>query len=297
MLHVLIYAFLLIWVTESRAQETNPPIGGCRSQSDDADCRDAFVFFHKLKTAISGDQRQQVAEMVRYPISVLIDNKSIEIPTAQAFLVHYDEIINPAEHCAIATAQDVDVWSNAHGYTIDRGAIWWERLTSNPEENPRQEIDWSKIPFKLVTVNNINVVAKGCMELNVVQVLSLKDSAKGHGIVIRFPQAYSFFSHFQKALANNERERVAEMMRYPLELRMGGRSDIVRGKDQFLELYDSILGAKTKKTLLSESSDDLEAWWEGIADSKDLLQFSPIANTDDFLITMIADSPAKSAPQ
>jgi hypothetical protein len=103
---------------------------GCRFQDDPADCKDALAFFHKLKAAVSDNQRDAVARMVSYPLMVSIDDKPARIGTRQSFLAHCDEIINPAERCAITVAKDSDVWGNSHGYTIDRGAAWWEKFVA-----------------------------------------------------------------------------------------------------------------------------------------------------------------------
>lgn len=153
--HIFACALLTILATASGAQNTIPPSESCRFQDDPADCQDAFTFFHKLRETVSANQRDSVARMVQYPLTVLIDDKPVRIATPQSFLAHYEEIINPAERCAITAVKDSDVWSNWQGYTIDRGAIWWEKSATKRDERPGQEINWSRIPFKLKTINNI----------------------------------------------------------------------------------------------------------------------------------------------
>jgi len=237
-----------------------------------------------------------VARMVGYPLRVYIDYKPVRITTRQSFLAHYDEIVNPAERCAITTLKDSDVWSNWQGYTIDRGALWWEKSAGKNDEKPGQEIDWTKIPFKVQSFNNVNVMTKACMQLNVVQTLSPKNPGKEKGIVlVDFRPADDFFSRFQKAVASDEREWIADMVQYPVKLRIGGKRVVAGDRARFLELYDSILKAQTRSMIRGEHGSDLTVWWEGIVDEKSVLKFAPVSGTDEFLITELADSPPKPA--
>lgn len=292
----LVCAFLTVLSTPLAAQNTATTSEGCRMGDDPTDCKDAFAFFHMLKAAVSHNQRDIVARMVNYPLMVTIDNKPARIGTRQSFLAHYDEIINPAERCAITVAKDSDVWGNSHGYTIDRGALWWEKFVDKDDEKPGQEIDWAKVPFKLLTFNNINVMTKACMRLNLVQALSPDFPGRPAGIVLKdFRPAEAFFSRFQKAVATDDREAVADMVLYPVKLGVGGKQKIAKEKAHFLQLYDSLFQAQTKATLMGEHGSDLTAWWEGISDPGVLVEFSPVSGTDEFLITHLADSPPKRA--
>lgn len=136
-----------------------------------------------------------------------------------------------------------------------------------------------------------------CMKLKVVQTLSPDNPGKRKGIVVDFRQAEAFFSRFQKAVANDEHERVADMVLYPVKLRVGGKRVVAQDRVRFLQLYDSVLQTRAKTILLSEGSSDLSAWWEGIVDGKRLVRFAPVSETNDFLITKLADSPSTPAHQ
>lgn len=296
------YTFVCVLLTvlpiALAAQDTGPPPPSCRFQDDPADCKDAFTFFHKLKAAVSANQRDLVARMVWYPLEVYIDDKRVRIAGPQALLAHYNEIINPAERCAISTVEDTDVWGNWQGYTIDRGAIWWDKLASKKDEKPGQDIDWTKIPFKIKRFNNLNVMTQACMRLNVVQTLSPDSSGKGKGIVlIDFRPADAFFSRFQKAATSDEREKVADMVLYPVKLRIGGKQVAAKDRVRFLQLYDSAFVARAKLLLLGEHGSDLTAWWEGISDPDRLVRFAPVSGTNEFLIIELADSPPKPATE
>jgi hypothetical protein len=292
--HVFAFALLSVFAIALSAQNPSTLAEGCRFHDDPTDCKDAFAFFHKLKAAVSANQRESVAIMVGYPLRVSIDNKPVRIATPQSFLDHYDEIVNPAERCAITTSQDSDVWGNWQGYTIDRGAVWWEKSAGKDDEEPGQEIDWTRIPFKLHSFNNINVMTEGCTKFNVVQTLLPNSPGNGKGIVIvDFLAAEAFFSRFQKAVTNNEREKVADMALFPVNLRVGGKRLVAKDKVRFLQLYNSAFLARARSLLLDEHGRDLTVWWEGISDTNALVRFAPVSRTKEFLITQLADSPPK----
>jgi len=47
--HILTWALLTVLTGTLGAQETSPPSESCRFQDDPTDCRDSFLFFHKLR--------------------------------------------------------------------------------------------------------------------------------------------------------------------------------------------------------------------------------------------------------
>jgi hypothetical protein len=291
------FALLTVLSTPLAAQNTTAAAGGCRLPNDPVDCKEALTFFHNLRAAVIANRRDVVAKMVDYPITVTIDDKPVPIKTPRSFIAHYDQIINPAERCAITQVKDSDVWGNSHGYTIDRGAIWWEKAAGENEAKSGQDIDWTKIPYRLLTINNINVMTEVCMKLNTIRTLSPGSPGPGKGIVlVNFQPAESFFSRLQQAVANGERGEIADMVLYPLHLRIAGKKVVAKDRVRFLELYDSVFKASTKAILQAERARDLTTWWEGIYDSKSLVRFGPISETRDFLITELADAPPKPAP-
>src|SRR5258707_632871 len=125
------------------------------------------VFYRRDRTTLSrvddfivvSEERLWPRDANRFVVDY-IDDKPVRIAGPQTFLAHYDEIVNPAERCAITTVKDSDVWANSHGYTIDRGALWWEKSASRNDTKPGQEIDWTKIAFKIQSFNNVNVMTQ-----------------------------------------------------------------------------------------------------------------------------------------
>ena len=247
---IVVLALLTVSAITFSGQETSSPPLGCRYEGDAADCKDAFSFFHKLKAAVSANQRDSVALMVRYPVRTEIDDKPVWIATRQSFLAHYDEVVNPAERCAITAAADSDVWGNWQGYTIGSGVVWWEKEASKDDQKPGQEIDWTGIPFKVKTFNNIDVMTEGCTKLNVVQTLlpNNRGDAKGT-VLIDFHPADAFFTRFQKEVGSDDREKVADMVRYPVNLRIGGQQVVATDRARFLQLYDALFQPLTRSLL------------------------------------------------
>jgi hypothetical protein len=217
------------------------------------------------------------------------------IATRQSFLAHYDEIVNPAERCAITAAKDSNIWGNWQGYTIGSGVVWWGKEASKDDQKPGQEIDWTGIPFKVKTFKNIDVMTEGCMKLNVVQTLLPNNTGDAKGtVLIDFHPADAFFTRFQKEVGRDDREKVADMVRYPVNLRIGGQQVVATDRARFLQLYDAVFQPLTRSLLLGEHGSDLTVRWEGISDPSTIVEFAPVFGTNEFRITCLADSPRRS---
>src|SRR5271157_3579990 len=68
------------------------------------DCDQAKAFFAKFQTAVNGDQRQDVAAIVSYPLRSYRNGKATVIKTKADLLARYDSIFDPGTRCAIKAA-------------------------------------------------------------------------------------------------------------------------------------------------------------------------------------------------
>ncbi len=75
------------------------------------DPRQIEIFFAQLQRASLADDRQSIAAMIRYPITVTIGGLRVPFADAAAFLQRYDDIFNPTLRDAIARA------------SVSRGAV------------------------------------------------------------------------------------------------------------------------------------------------------------------------------
>jgi hypothetical protein len=136
--------------------------GNCTVHDPSArpDCPGAVAFFHKLQTAVNAGEKNQLAAMVSYPMHTMQNGKTIQVRTRQQFLSQYPKLFTPAVVCAIKTAKDSDVWGNYQGFMVGGGVIWWDAVIPASVKNPQP--DSGKYPFKIISINNGNVMSPGC---------------------------------------------------------------------------------------------------------------------------------------
>ena len=115
------------------------------------DCPQAVTFFSNFQEGIRHADRAAVSAMIGYPLRVRLDGKTALIRNKRQLLQNYDRVFDAAVRCAILAARTSDVWGNWRGFTVSRGAVWWER-SAVPDS-----------PFKLITVNN-EAYYEGCSD-------------------------------------------------------------------------------------------------------------------------------------
>jgi hypothetical protein len=145
-------------VTPAMAQDT----GNCtvKDPSTRPDCPGAIAFFEKLQAAVKDGDKNQLASMVAYPLRSFQNGKRVQVRTRDRFLKQYLRMLTPAVICAIGAAKTSDVWGNDQGFMVGRGVIWWDQIIPATAKNP--EVDSGKYPFKVVAINNQDVMVPGC---------------------------------------------------------------------------------------------------------------------------------------
>lgn len=123
------------------------------------DCDQAKAFFSKFQKAIEANQKQEVVAMVRYLLHH--NDKATVFKTKSQLLTEYDRVFTSGVRCAIQSATLSDVWGNWRGFTINAGAIWWDRDIPDSAKNV-QTSDLSKYPFGVFRVNHSPVSDKTC---------------------------------------------------------------------------------------------------------------------------------------
>jgi hypothetical protein len=128
------------------------------------DCEQATAFFLKFQNAIKTDQRQDVAGMISYPLRSYRNGKATVIRNKTALLAQYETVFTSGARCAITTAVADDVWGNWRGFTINEGAIWWDRIIPNSvtKNGTVQPSDLGKYPFGVFGVNHSPETDRTC---------------------------------------------------------------------------------------------------------------------------------------
>ena len=83
------------------------------------------------------------------------------VKTKSQLLTEYDRVFTSGVRCAIQSARLSDVWWNWRGFTINAGAIWWDRDIPDSAKIV-QTSDLSKYPFGVFCVNHSLVSDKTC---------------------------------------------------------------------------------------------------------------------------------------
>lgn len=87
------------------------------------------AFLESLRTAARDSDREALAGMVQYPISVHHESGSREYRTSVELLENYPRVFTPAVLAAIGEAQYQTLFINAEGAMIGDGEIWFDGWT------------------------------------------------------------------------------------------------------------------------------------------------------------------------
>lgn len=82
-------------------------------------------FLTTLQEAVRNDDRQSVATLVAYPITVRIDGAPTTLADADAFTAQYPLIMTEGVQSAVEAAEPATLFANWQGVRIGRGEIWF----------------------------------------------------------------------------------------------------------------------------------------------------------------------------
>jgi len=69
--------------------------------------------------------------MIRYPLAVHIDNRTLRIHTPEEFLHNYDRVMNRAVRKAIADPQSFRcLFFSSQGFMIGDGEVWFQKSSA-----------------------------------------------------------------------------------------------------------------------------------------------------------------------
>jgi hypothetical protein len=147
---------LAVYAYAQRAPVPPPtaPQGNC-THHDDAtrpDCPAAIAFLAKFQDALKSNDKSAVASLIHYPLLVVTAGGKRRIARAE-LLANFDHTFNPTLRVAVLSATPDDVWGNANGFMVARGAIWFDAVI--PRNAPTDEKSLAKYPMKLITINPV----------------------------------------------------------------------------------------------------------------------------------------------
>jgi hypothetical protein len=87
--------------------------------------QDVDNFVNKIQGYIVNDNKEQLAEVVNYPIKVYINGKKTNIPNKDSFIKNYDGIFYPKFKQVISNTSTEYLFANFRGIMFgDMGEIW-----------------------------------------------------------------------------------------------------------------------------------------------------------------------------
>lgn len=83
----------------------------------------AIAFVEKLRAAVQADDRQAVAGLMNYPLSVSKDGQEVAIETPEAFLRDYASIISPAVRKALLEGKGEVAYAEALMFSSGEASV------------------------------------------------------------------------------------------------------------------------------------------------------------------------------
>lgn len=76
-------------------------------------------------------------------------------------------------------------------------------------------------------------------------------------------EAVAFFDSFQKAVANDKRDAVVSMVRFPLRVQLEGHSAMIKNKSELLRKYDKVFTGTVRCAIAGAKRAEVWGNWQG----------------------------------
>jgi len=103
------------------------------------------VFFHRLQVDVRDGDKQDLSEIVSYPLKVRGDKSTLTVHSKDEFVRRYHEIITPDVRSVVLCQGFDDLFVNYQGMMIGRGTLWFGDVSSSESE---------KSTLKIITINH-----------------------------------------------------------------------------------------------------------------------------------------------
>ncbi|HKU94952.1 MAG TPA: hypothetical protein VJR58_06730 [Vineibacter sp.] len=95
------------------------------------DHRPYRTFFADLKTAIEAGNRQAIAAMVSYPLTVKIGGRELSLRSASDLLARYDQVVTARVTAAVRKQTYGALFARDTGVMIGDGELWFSGICSD----------------------------------------------------------------------------------------------------------------------------------------------------------------------
>ena len=159
---LILYLVLLVWGCQTQETADTPPEAPAQEEPAEAPAPEApsdapdfsatgleaaevSDFFDALKEAVRRDDREAVAALVAYPVTVQIQGQPTTVENADDFVARYSAIMNERIRGALRAQPFTDLFSNWQGVRVGRGELWFSGVYEEGEE---------AYELKIIAINN-----------------------------------------------------------------------------------------------------------------------------------------------
>ncbi|MFT4270841.1 MAG: hypothetical protein QM578_07515 [Pantoea sp.] len=104
-------------------------------------------FFVSLQKAVAGKDKEKIASLVDYPITVHIDKRKTDVKNPKQFIKLYDRIFDKKLSEAILNQKYADLFAKDTGIMVgDSGELWFSGVCTKN--------DCSKFIIRIIAINN-----------------------------------------------------------------------------------------------------------------------------------------------
>ncbi|WP_041778378.1 hypothetical protein [Beijerinckia indica] len=98
-----------------------------------------------------------------------------------------------------------------------------------------------------------------------------------------------FLTRLQKAIAASDKESIAELIDYPLQIKIGGKAVKIKDKQHFVTDYDEVITQTIKDVVAKQTYATLFVNWQGAAIGDGKIWFSSVGKNKKIRVTAIND--------
>lgn len=117
---------------------SGPRLGAQNCENSTVDTQGADVakasraFLAELQAAVRANDKEKIAGMISYPLSVNYGAKRTRVRTRELFLAHYDSILTEQIRKDILNQSSKCLFGNDNGSMVGDGDLWFSGIDNGP---------------------------------------------------------------------------------------------------------------------------------------------------------------------
>jgi hypothetical protein len=233
-------------------QHYEPTSSGALGENSHVNSASEFVVL--LKGVIERNDRKRLIAITQFPIQV---QGTGMMPDASAFLGEYDKIWR-SEVVKAVLDENPDHFGSGHRFTIGCGEVGFQKT---------KDQEFRITEFNVSAYSNAGITVADCY------------------------RAREFFMRLQSAIASDNRQEVAGMLKYPLHFHGQARTITLRNARDAIQNYDLIFSTRLRRAVANQKAWDLPSQSDGVAIGDGFIWFNEPTENGTFQVTSIFEPP------